>query len=706
MPRQLERYRPGPGDQLQVQPIDNSRAAVTSQLAQALGQFSRRTAAIGGQMASDMGERQGAQEGASTRAPGRKAGYTAFGRAYNNAAERAHAAAIDQDVLINLERIALESPQNTAEFDAKVTGYRKGLLEAVDPAMRPAVAQELDLMTQRHRARVQAEERKLVLESSMGTLVEAASGIEGDTLRAARDGDLDIVEHQRAKLVELLSGATRSPENPEGILDPAEVAKRLAAFERQIDAELLVGDFERVLRTEGAAAAMAVMDRFEAGEIAELEPLVPEDRDRLLGRMNALLARQMTRENRDQAAADAAERARLAELKDRTDDAVRVLEAGFMPEDLEELISDSAGTEYESRARLAAAIAGQAQTFALMDPRSQEAALAALEGNMRDREVKPEEVQLLNTLSKIHANALTQLDQDALSYGQRQGLIDPLGELGVSNPESLAEGLADRRAAAVKLEAHYGRPVAAVTRQEASMLSDALAQGTASERMTLLSSLVDGLGTRAPSTLEALHKEGHETMAFAGGMLAEGNQAARDVLLGLDHLAADPGLKPKDLESRPELLGVRRAYPPGTQNGVVSAITAHYARLSAVAGDHSGEFNPRRWETSVNAVTGGIVQYNTTQQSVFPAPAMGMSSRDFRKWMDSLGPEEISSMGGVAGFSPERAIEEIRDRGRLVPIGRGRWLVSLTSPMDGSERFLWAENPPDPDAPEFVLVFE
>lgn len=244
------------------------------------------------------------------------------------------------------------------------------------------------------------------------------------------------------------------------------------------------------------------------------------------------------------------------------------------------------------------------------------------------------------------------------------------------------------------------------------MLTDALAAGTAGERLSLLQAIHQGLGARAPSTLEVLHKNGHDTLAFVGGMVYEGNVAARDVLAGLDALAADPKLAPADLDSRPELQTVRAAYPPSTQAAAVQAITAHYARASVIAQDHSALFDKGRWEKSVKAVTGGIIEYKaggllrTQATSYFPAPAPAVGNREFKRWVDALGPEQIEAMGGVAGMSPEFAIESIRTRGRLLPIGRGRWLVSLSSPSDGVMRFLHAENPADPAAPEFVLEFQ
>lgn len=698
MPR-FERFQRAEAPE--VMPLGDP-GATSRALAQALGQVGRMTTQVTLQRRAAEGERAGQLVGVD--APEARSEFTAYGRAFNAAAQRAHAAAVDSDIRLTLARISEEEATDTAAFDARVGGYREGLLERIDPQLLPAVQQELDLQTQRYRSKVHAAEQRLLLAENMGTLVDAAEGIQNDTLAAARDGDIDIVEHQRAKYIEMIEGAAQTTENPDGLLAPARVREMVAAFERSIDIELVVGDFERILREDGAAAGQEAFDEFERTGIRELGALTTEDRDRLTNRMQTLLNRQMTRENRDAQVADAAERARLQELKRRTDEAVRVLAAGFEPEGIEELFIDAQGTEQESRVALAIAQAGQAQRFALADPRTQEVILNQLEADMRGRPIDPVEMDRLQRFQRIHANMQREIDQDALSFGQRQGIIEPVEPLDFTDPDALAEGLAARREAAATLEGQYRRPVSTLTAQEAAELGEMLGSGTAGEQLQILTGIVAGLGPAAASTIETLHKQGYEVLAFAGGMMTEGNPAARDVLLGRQLLASDPKLAPPDIDARPELELLRQAYPPGASAAAVQAVTAHYARLSAIEGDHTAVFDRRRFRRSVEAVTGGIIEHRAGRtRSYFPAPERGMRDRDFRDWIRGLEDADIEAMGGVAGMSPSFVREQLQERARLVPIGRGRWLVSLTSASDGGERFLHAENPADPAAPEFVL---
>jgi hypothetical protein len=708
VPTRLQRFERG--ESLQVLPADMSRAQASADLVRALGSVRNLSAGVGQELAAQRGQAAGQAAGAGTEAPERRSGITPYGRSFNHAAQRAHAAAIDGDIRLNTARIAAEAPTDTAEFDARMEGYRRGLVEQIDPAMRPAVEQELELQTFRHRQKVQAAEEQLILQENMATLVTEAEGIQTDTLAAARDGDIDIVQHQSEKLRELIEAATQTRDNPDGLIEPQRAQEMIRSFERAIDSELVIGDFERILREGGSTAGQQAFDEFEGARIDGLGELTTEDRDRLVNRMQALLNRQIARENRDQAQGDAAERAWRQELKERTDRAVRILEQGFEPEGLDDLLEDARGTEFESEVRVAAAMAGTAHAFALRSPREQEVILNTIEADMRGRPVDELELDRLARLEKIHDNMQRELNNDALSYAMRQGIIEPVAPLNFADPEALAEGLRERAGAIARAQGHYRQPVPAFTEQEAAELTDALAAGTAGEQLQLLTGVVDALGSKAPAALEAVHKQGHDMMAFVGGMMVDGNPAARDVLIGRQHLAADSGLAPADMDARPELEAVRKAYPPGTQAAVVQAIEAHYARLSAVEGDHSGEFDTRRFRRSVEKVTGGIIEHTSggmfsRTRSVFPAPERGMTSRDFRGWIRSLEPDDIERMGGVAGMSPQFVLDQLEGGAKLVPVGRGRWLVSLTSSVDGGERFLHAANPADPSAPEFVLEF-
>jgi hypothetical protein len=682
---------------LQPVPLQTGRAQQTEALAQALGEFQQIATQIGQTVQADRGQEAGATEGATLDAPQRRSPISAFGRAFNETATRAHAAAVDTDIRVTMDRLSQEHPTDTAAFDASADGYAKGLLDQVDPRIRPQIEQELALQRIRHRNQILREEQALILEQSMTELVSSAEGIQADALRAARDGDVEFMEHQRGKWLEMVQSATRSEDNPEGLLAPGDVAQMERQFERAIDTELVIGDFETILRDMGPDAAQQAFDQFERSPLAELGPLTNEDRDRILARMGALMGRDMTRLNREEAARRAAEQAGLQAIRERVGQAKSVLDRGFIPEGLEQLVKDTEGTSFEGEVQVAVSLANQASEFSLLPAVARSNVLERLEAGMRGREVNPIEVERLRTFDTMHQNLLRAQDRDPMGLAITQGIIEAPEPIDMSSAEALAESLRGRVGAAQRIESHLQIADAPpLTQAEADQLAEMWAASTAETRVQLLGGLSAGLGERSRDAFQQIHKSGADLMAWTGGMVTEGmDLAARQVLLGLDELTADPKLAPPDLDIRPELETLRRAYPPATGAAVIEAVTAHYAHQSRLAGDFSAVYERGRARKAIEAVTGGLLEFNLRSfgpKSHSPAPAPGVTNRDMRNWFSSLGPSDIETMGGVAGMAPETALDTIRRSGRLTSIGRGEWLVSLSSPTDdGRERYLQDE---------------
>jgi hypothetical protein len=668
-------------------------------LAAALGEFTRVATQIGMQVQSQRGAEAGAQAGNQVDAPNRRTGVGIFAQRFNEAAQKAHGAAIDTDIRLTMDRLATEYETDSAGFDAAFQGYQRGMLDSIDVRVRPQVEQELALQQARHRAPIIKREQDILLEQNMATLVDSAEGIRLDALQSARDGDVEFTEHQRGKFLDIITTAERTEDNPTGILSPGDVQQMRKDFERSIDAELVVGDFERILRDMGLDAAQQAFDSFERLPQRLMGDISPQERDQLLGRMGALMSRDMARAARDAAAENAKRSAMDKAARDQINGAIKVLEAGFVPDGLEDTLRLAEGTELEGPARIAVTLAGQAAQFSAMAPTTRAQALERMEADMRGRPIDPVELQRLRSFDTIHDNLQRDLDRDPMGLGIRQGIIEPPAPLDLSSAEGLAETLAERVGPARALESHYQqRNTPPLTAAEADQMSELWAGSSAETRVALLAGISQGLGERAADALQQIHQSGGDLMAWTGGMVMEGNdRAARQVLLGLEELAADPRLAPNDIDARPELADVRRAYGPATGASVIDAITAHYAHESRLASDHSADFNPRRLRNSIDAVTGGgILEVNFRNfgpKSVTPAPAPGVTARDMKRWYNGLEPSAIDELGGVAGLSSTRALEMIRQNGRLTSVGRGEWMVSVSSPADdGRQRFLMGDN--------------
>lgn len=659
--------------------------------------FGRATERVAAPMLARKGQQDAEAEANAARKEGRApktkaAEGTYYGDAYSRTVLQAHRAATSADITTTLDRLEDEAGNDDALYGATVAGAREGLLKNVDPALRPELETEFDMQAESRRTRVLARKRKVATETALAERAQAADVFRSASIKAARDGNLDELVMHRDKYLATIKEGTRSPENPNGLIDPQQAAALIKDFDRAVDVEAVVGGFERVLQGEGVDKANALLDKIESGEEQRLTDLDPEQRDRVIGRLNAMVAREYADQSRKEASANAQRIAREREVRERWGQAKNALEAGFEVEGLEDLVRDSAGTELEFEVRQGAMLARQGARFSMMPPVQRAAWLAKRENELRGRQVNPTEVAQLQAFQKLDANLTTELNQDALGLAVRQRLVDPLPELEFQDPAKLNAALQARVEASRIASAHYGREVPPITTEEATTLAAAFGAADAAGRTALLQSLASGFGPRLVDAMEVLHKEGHKTLAFVGGLATESPNTAREVLLGLDLREADKGLIPKDADARPELATLRASYLDS--GPVVDAVMALYARKSQVASDTSGDFDRERFQDAVDEVTGGLLELDTKAgTSSFPAPARGVTQDQFDDWVDDgLTGEYLQKQGGVAGVAPDEAAELIRTRGRLVSIGRGEWLVSLTSARDGQQSYLVQPN--------------
>jgi hypothetical protein len=170
---------------VQYQPTgaDFSRAQSAGQLASVLSSFSQ----AAGQRYTQARAAAGAQAGAQTTGtPTLKSGFTAFGRAYNDAANAAYMARTQIDIEDQYARFELEAATDPVAYEAKSDGYRKGLLNAQkDPAMRT----QIDILTQ---SRAVEGRRRVVVQ---------AQTVERDTQRTDILDGLDSMVQAAARKV-------------------------------------------------------------------------------------------------------------------------------------------------------------------------------------------------------------------------------------------------------------------------------------------------------------------------------------------------------------------------------------------------------------------------------------------------------------------------------------------------------------------------
>jgi hypothetical protein len=310
----------------QAQPLDTSAAERANALANTFSRFTRKAGEFASNLAAQRGAEQGLAVPGSAEAPKQKAGLAAltpYGQAYNQAVLAGHEAAVGTDIASNMARIADANRNDSAAFDAAVGGYSKGLLKGVDPALRARAEQAVTVRAMSARQQIVNGERQRALETASGQVTDNLLSLRSEELRARRDGDFALAEGLRVQQSDLIAKNVRGDANPDGILAPEFVAKLRAGQEDDAAFETIVGQGERMVRTQGPDAAEKWLAGLHKKGTTALG-VNPDTLDKADSRVSSLIGE-----------ARAEQRARLGELQDslraRMEDTVAMMADGVDP---------------------------------------------------------------------------------------------------------------------------------------------------------------------------------------------------------------------------------------------------------------------------------------------------------------------------------------------------------------------------------------
>jgi len=183
-----------------------------------------------------------------------------------------------------------------------------------------------------------------------------------------------------------------------------------------------------------------------------------------------------------------------------------------------------------------------------------------------------------------------------------------------------------------------------------------------------------------------------QTLAMAGALFADNPEAARGILTGQALLQTEkryaPDLKYLDAAFVKSLPFTD--FPSVPQRAAyIEAAKAHYAYLSAQAGDTTQRLDQTRWDASVKAVTGGVIAF---RGSNIQAPWYGATEDQFRAAIQSLAPQDVAGAFTATGQSFPASALQSRAVGTSSPWrlqsagGAGQYLVF--SGDDANRRYL------------------
>ncbi|MGH7176648.1 MAG: hypothetical protein ACREJC_04645, partial [Tepidisphaeraceae bacterium] len=288
--------------------------------------------------------------------------------------------------------------------------------------------------------------------------------------------------------------------------------------------------------------------------------------------------------------------------------------------------------------------------------------------------------------------------QDPITHAKAAGIT--VGELG------RAGAFAQRRLLGNAIAEKWNVPVKYFTDRERADLAATLERGEINSRMDLIQSIQQGFGYEdAPLALAEIGDSGSDVTAHIAGLsLVSGPDVARLAFRGQDAIAAKAVAPPTNDEIEgtvdTELGTALPSYLARERGQVLETAKAIYAARTIDKGLTT--FDAAEFTQALQLATGrrpdgrgGIGTYNE-RKLILPT---SLNDGEFAEVMEALsGPALVRhSFGGgapvhvdLAGNRVPATHEDVKE-GFLVPVGPGRYRVSVTDPTESVPQFLLDE---------------
>lgn len=387
-----------------------SQSRATMQLAdtlQAFGDFGMERYQRG-RIESAQEEAQAVEPGIE--APEQRTSQTMTGRAYNEIVMAGHAAAIKNDYTRRIKELEVEHPDDPVSFENKLKAYGKELLNGVDPSIRNTVALDMDQASVAPMLRAKQRNEERNINESVAGIVEAADIIADDLATAARDGNLQSVEHNQAAIDEIVNTLEEM-----GRYDTAR--KYREQIGDRVDKQIALGQAEIAIeRGNGAAYIQSFIDN-------PPEDLAPEQVDSIAATMVTMNNRYISLQKQQQAAVSIETSREISNLKIAAknglgdaetlmDQTERMFNQGLLSESertsiMNNIISadKAAGDKADTFTDIALKISDSKYDYLTIDPKDQDAyyeeiVMPQLEG-LSPGEVELSQAAFVNSMKRV-----------------------------------------------------------------------------------------------------------------------------------------------------------------------------------------------------------------------------------------------------------------------------------------------------------------
>ena len=212
-------------------------------------------------------------------------GGTISGDAFREGANMSHFAAVKLDIAENMGRMQAESAYNPELFQARVEGYKKGLLEGTTDDVMPIASEEIDIMASKIHSGIVASVAKRDRAEHAAKIESGITLLETDLLNAAISGNPDEMSRANTQYTSMLQSAENA-----GLIPAGDAIRRTDNIYKRMNENVYIGSFDAALANNNG---VKFLEDFDKSKDKSMQPV---DKEKLLANMMARMNRRQALE--------------------------------------------------------------------------------------------------------------------------------------------------------------------------------------------------------------------------------------------------------------------------------------------------------------------------------------------------------------------------------------------------------------------------
>ena len=657
----------------QVQPADMSEARVWETLANTMDRFAAQMGSINNANAARAKGVRNAQDSLDGMQAGTIAGSEGplefmdagipFNDAYNRGILASYEAGITNQIEDTLSTALQNYPLDPDGFATEALALDKVLTEGKSDYETALIRQTLERISKKAQIKINGNVQVKVKEGQVAEIATANSNniTEMEDMAYLGEPTDEVMANYKIRNQNAVDA---------GLISAASFAEQQSLLADKLQLRITEGAFDRLLETDGIAAANSALQEYKDDPTSIDAPLAQNQK--LINELD----RKVTNSQ--------------ATAKIAVESAIKEFEAGNSDLDITALLGTVKGTSLEAPLVNAQAIsvdsdAFKGYNFIQMDIAEQNAQKLP-EGTVKEA--------LLDNYAEIRKHTKEMLDKDPYALALETGVVSG-SRFDLSDPKTLQARVAEAEAASQ----FYGVKVPPMSQAEADGLRYIINEGNIDDNMLVFQQLGTGFGSQTDEVYKLMFKEGGGAFAVASGMMLQGDEATTQLILkGQDLIKNNiyPEIVKVTDKDQPTINAAIDTVFDGayleTPNHVEvlrGGIKAVYAQYMAESGNYSSAegVDDDLLEKAINQVTGGIVELEWNESSgligaftdenySIEVPRAGMDAKDVENWMESITAKDIDTMGGVAGMESAEVAMIINDgRAKLHSVGHGQYTL-------------------------------